>query len=538
MSFFAFLEYRHQVALHQHANRYFFNMTSRLVKSTLTTGSMTLISRISGLLRDVVFANFIGASLVADAFYVAFRIPNFFRRIFAEGAFSQAFVPVLSEYRNKTDEAAIRLFISHVSASLGLILFLTVVAGMLGATGIVTVLAPGFLDQPEKFSTTVTMLRITFPYLLFISLVAMSAGVMNAYHKFAVPAFTPVLLNLCMIASALILAPLMDGSAMALAWGVLIAGIVQLFYQLPTLKKMNLLVMPRLDIQDKGVRKVGKLMIPAIIGSSAAQISLLVNTILASFLVTGSVSWLYYSDRLMEFPLGIFGIALATVILPALSDTHHSKTKEEFSALLDWALRWVALIGLPASVALVILSDALVATLFQYGEFTAWDVEMASKSLIAFSIGLPGLIIIKVLAPGFFARQDTQTPARIAVIAVVVNILVSLILIRPLAHVGLALAVTVSAYVNSGLLYYILRKQSTYRPLPGWFGYLAKVVLASTSMGAILYFGAGDLQVWTDAGLLERIGRLTILILSGAAVYFSLVFAFRIPVKQMLKSSS
>ena len=513
-------------------------MTGGLVKSTLTTGSMTLISRISGLLRDVVFANFIGASLMADAFYVAFRIPNFFRRIFAEGAFSQAFVPVLSEYRNRADEAEIRVFISHVSASLGLILLLTVIAGMIGAKGIVTVLAPGFLDEPEKFSTTVTMLRITFPYLLFISLVAMSAGVMNAYHKFAVPAFTPVLLNLCMIASALILAPLMDGSAMALAWGVFAAGVVQLLYQLPSLRRMKLLVIPHLDLHDKGVRQVGKLMLPAIIGSSAAQISLLVNTILASFLVTGSVSWLYYSDRLMEFPLGIFGIALATVILPALADTHHSRTRQEFSALLDWAMRWVALIGLPASVALIFLSDALVATLFQYGEFTAWDVEMASKSLVAFSLGLPGLILIKVLAPGFFARQDTTTPARIAVIAVVVNILVSLILIRPMAHVGLALAVTVSAYVNSALLYIALLKQGIYQPESGWALYLAKVVIASAGMGGLLYFGAGDLSMWTEANLLERIGRLSILIVLGALIYFALVFAFRIPLKQMLKSTS
>lgn len=330
----------------------------------------------------------------------------------------------------------------------------------------------------------------------------------------------------------------MDGSAMALAWGVFAAGVVQLLYQLPSLRRMKLLVMPHLDLHDKGVRQVGKLMLPAIIGSSAAQISLLVNTILASFLVTGSVSWLYYSDRLMEFPLGIFGIALATVILPALADTHHSRTRQEFSALLDWAMRWVALIGLPASVALIFLSDALVATLFQYGQFTAWDVEMASKSLVAFSLGLPGLILIKVLAPGFFARQDTTTPARIAVIAVVVNIVVSLILIKPMAHVGLALAVTVSAYVNSALLYITLLKKGIYQPESGWALYLAKVVIASTGMGGVLYFGAGDLSMWIEANLLERIGRLSILIVLGALIYFALVFAFRIPLKQMLKSTS
>ncbi len=512
-------------------------MTGRLVKSTLSTGSMTLISRISGLIRDVVLATSFGASLAADAFYVAFRIPNFFRRIFGEGAFSQAFVPVLSEYRNHGDEAEIRLFISHLSASLGLILLLVVLLGMLASSAIVTVLAPGFLDEPEKFATTVTMLRISFPYLLFISLVAMSAGIMNAYHHFTVPAFTPVLLNLSMIAAALLIAPLMDGSAVALAWGVLIAGFVQLFFQFPKLRQMKLLILPRINWQDKGVRKVGKLMIPAIIGSSAAQINLLINTILASFLVTGSVTWLYYSDRLMEFPLGIFGIALATVILPALSDTHHSRGKEEFSALLDWALRWAILIGVPASVALVLLSESLLTTLFQYGAFTAWDVSMASKSLIAFSLGLPGLILIKVLSPGFYARQDTRTPARIAVISVVVNIVFSLLLIKPLAHTGLALALTIAAYVNSGLLYYTLRKQGVLHLLPGWPIFMAKVILASTGMGVALYYGAGDLELWINAGLLERISRLTILIVTGSVIYFSLVFVFRIPIKAMLKSA-
>jgi len=511
-------------------------MTGGLVKSTLNTGSMTLISRISGLIRDVVLATSFGASLAADAFYVAFRIPNFFRRIFAEGAFSQAFVPVLSEYRNRSDEAAIRVFISHMSASLGLILLLVVLLGVLASSAIVTVLAPGFLDEPEKFATTVSMLRITFPYLLFISLVAMSGGIMNACHHFTIPAFTPVLLNLSMIAAALLLAPLMDGSAVALAWGVFVAGLVQLFFQFPKLRQMNLLVFPRINWQDEGVRKVGKLMVPAIVGSSAAQINLLINTILASFLVTGSVTWLYYSDRLMEFPLGIFGIALATVILPALSDTHHSRSKEEFSVLLDWALRWAVLIGLPASVALVLLSEALLATLFQYQAFTAWDVGMASKSLIAFSLGLPGLILIKVLAPGFFARQDTRTPARIAVISVVVNIVFSLLLIKPLAHTGLALALTVSAYVNSGLLYYTLRKQGILHLQPGWPFFLARVFVASIGMGLVLYYGAGDLQLWINAGMLERISRLTILIVTGSVIYFSLVFAFKIPIKEMLKS--
>ena len=511
-------------------------MAGRLVKSTLVTGSMTFVSRISGLVRDVVLASFIGASatVAADAFYVAFRIPNFFRRIFGEGAFSQAFVPVLSEYRSRDDALSIRLFISHMSASLGLVLLALVLAGIVFSSGVVTVLAPGFLDDPEKFSITVTMLQITFPYLLFISLVAMAAGIMNAYHQFAVPAFTPVLLNLCMIAAALLLAPLMDGSAIALAWGVFAAGVVQLLFQFPALKKMGLLVAPKPDWKDPGVRQVGKLMVPAIIGSSVAQINLLINTLLASFLVTGSVSWLYYSDRLMEFPLGIFGIALATVILPALADTHQKRGADEFSVLLDWGLRWCFLIGLPASVALILLAEPLVATIFQYGAFTAYDVVMAGQSLVAFSIGLPGLILVKVLAPGFFARQDTRTPAKVAVISVSVNIIMSLLLFKPMAHVGLALAVSIAAYVNCGLLFWYLRRDCVFIPQPGWTSYLAKVLLACAVMGAVLMAGAGDTALWTESSLVYRVTRLTALIMAGIASYFIIVLIMRIPVKAML----
>jgi len=343
-----------------------------------------------------------------------------------------------------------------------------------------------------------------------------------------------VLLNLCMIAAALVLAPLMDGSAVALAWGVFAAGIVQLLFQFPALKKMGMLSTPKPDWKDPGVRQVGKLMIPAIIGSSVGQINLLINTLLASFLVTGSVSWLYYSDRLMEFPLGIFGIALATVILPALSDTHHKRSPKDFSTLLDWGLRWCVLIGLPASVALIILAEPLVATLFQYGAFTAYDVEMAGKSLVAFSVGLPGLIFVKVLAPGFFARQDTRTPARVAVISVSVNIVMSLLLFKPMAHVGLALAVSIAAYVNSGLLYWYLRREKVFEPLPGWASYLAKVLLACVVMGGILFTFGGDAELWVDAGLLERITRLAILVVAGIVSYFIVVLTTRIPVTEML----
>jgi len=511
-------------------------MSGRLIRSTLVTGSMTLVSRISGLVRDVVLASFIGASatVAADAFYVAFRIPNFFRRIFGEGAFSQAFVPVLSEYRSREELAAIRVFIAHMSATLGLILVAVVVVGMLLAPGVVTVLAPGFLDEAEKFASTVTMLRITFPYLLFISLVAMAGGIMNAWHRFAVPAFTPVLLNLCMIAAALGLAPLMDGSAVALAWGVFAAGIAQLLFQLPALKRLGLLVAPRPGWRDPGVRRVFRLMIPAIVGSSVAQINLLINTLLASFLVTGSVSWLYYSDRLMEFPLGIFGIALATVILPALSDTHHRRSAAEFSSLLDWALRWVMLIGLPAAVALVLLAVPLVATLFQYGAFTAHDVDMAARSLVAFAIGLPGLILVKVLAPGFFARQDTRTPAKVAVLAVSVNIVMSLLLFMPLAHVGLALAVTIAAYVNCATLFWLLRRDGVYVAEAGWPKYLLQIGAATLGMGGVLWYGSGDLAQWTASGLAQRLLHLGALVAAGLVSYFLLIVVTGVPLRKML----
>jgi putative peptidoglycan lipid II flippase len=337
-----------------------------------------------------------------------------------------------------------------------------------------------------------------------------------------------------MIAAALLLAPLMDGSAIALAWGVFAAGVVQLLFQFPALKKMGLLVAPKPDWKDPGVRQVGKLMVPAIIGSSVAQINLLINTLLASFLVTGSVSWLYYSDRLMEFPLGIFGIALATVILPALADTHQKRGADEFSVLLDWGLRWCFLIGLPASVALILLAEPLVATIFQYGAFTAYDVVMAGQSLVAFSIGLPGLILVKVLAPGFFARQDTRTPAKVAVISVSVNIIMSLLLFKPMAHVGLALAVSIAAYVNCGLLFWYLRRDRVFIPQPGWTSYLAKVLLACAVMGAVLMAGAGDTALWTESSLVYRVTRLTALIMAGIASYFIIVLIMRIPVKAML----
>lgn len=524
--------------------------TRTLLQSTAVTGGMTLVSRISGLLRDVVFANLLGASagIAADAFYVAFRIPNFLRRIFGEGAFSQAFVPVLAEYRARRSVEETRLFLDHVAGWLGTVLFGLTVVGVLAAPLFISILAPGFRADPAKYQLTVDMLRLTFPYIFFISLVAMAAGILNTYGRFATAAFTPVLLNLCLIGAALLLAPRLTSPVMALAWGVLIAGAVQLLFQLPFLSQLRLLPRPRMEVRrkDEGVSRVFRLMLPAIFGVSIAQINLLVNTILASFLVTGSVSWLYYSDRLMEFPVGVFGIALATVILPSLADKHANRSPEEFSRLLDFGLRWATLICIPAAVALAVLSGPLITTIYHHGQFTAEDVRMSSAALIAFAAGLPPIILIKVLAPGFYARQDTKTPMRIGIAAMLVNIGVALCLTLPLvaadsfpeiatlqrlrnmfpfAHVGLASAITISAFVNAALLYLWLRRHQVYTPLAGWVRFLSNVSIAAVIMGLLIWWGVGEIGEWITSNAWERIARLAFWVIAGIVVYVIMILA-------------
>ncbi len=512
--------------------------TRKLLQSTAVTGGMTFLSRISGLVRDMIFANVLGASagVAADAFYVAFRIPNFLRRIFAEGAFSQAFVPVLAEYRANGSIAAARAFVDELAGLFGLILLAVAVAGVLAAPFIVMVLAPGFVEDPQKFALTVDMLRIVFPYIFFISLVAMAAGILNTYRRFGVAEFTSVLLNLSLIVAALWLAPYLDPPARALAWGGLIAGVVQLGFQFPFLSRLQLLPRPRLvfTARNEGVRRVMKLMMPAIFGVSIAQVNLLVNTVLASFLVTGSVSWLYYSDRLMEFPVGVFGIALATVILPSLSHRHANDSREEFSRLLDWALRWAVVIGAPATVGLVTLSGALVATIYHHGKFMPHDVEMSTSALIAFSVGLPAFILVKVLAPGFYARQDTKTPVRIGMVSMLVNVALSLVLIFPLKHVGLAAAISVAAFVNAGLLYVWLRRHDVYRPLSGWRAFFARVFVASAAMGLLLWWGAGNSASWIASGGWERIMRLAFWVIAGTMVYGATLFVLGLRPAQLV----
>ena len=513
-------------------------MSRKLFKSTAVTGGMTLVSRITGLIRDIVFASLIGAGtgVAADAFYVAFRIPNFLRRIFGEGAFSQAFVPVFAEYKARADHEDMRAFVDHVAGTFALILFVVTLVGVVAAPVLVMLLAPGFLDEPTKYDLTVVMLRIVFPYIFFVSLVAMAAGILNTYGRFGAAAFTPVLLNLSLIAAALLLAPHLERPVLALAWGVFIAGAVQLAFQIPFLRHLHLLPRPRFSWRTKhqGVTRVFKLMLPAIFGVSIAQVNMLVNTLLASFLVTGSVSWLYYSDRLMEFPLGVFGIALATVILPSLSRRHATNSHEEFSHLLDWGLRWVCVIGVPASVALVVLSGPMLATLFHFGAFGADDVRKSAEALMAFSFGLLGFILVKVLAPGFYARQDTKTPVRAGMTSMAANIGFSLLLFYPLKHVGLALAITLAAYVNAALLYIWLRRQNVYRPLPGWGRYLAQVIVASAIMGGMLYWGVGDLDGWLSARAFERVARLAFWIVAGLAVFAAALIGLGVRPRQLL----
>ena len=485
---------------------------------------MTLLSRISGLVRDVVFAGLIGAGggIAADAFYVAFRIPNFLRRIFGEGAFSTAFVPVFTEHKVRDSHAALRGFVDRMTGAFGLILLAATAIGVASAPVLVSIMAPGF--DAAKSALTTDMLRLTFPYLFFISLVAMSGGILNSYERFGVAAFTPVLLNLSLIGAALWLAPRLAEPAMALAWGVLIAGAVQLVFQVPFLARLDMLPRPKLRRDHDGVAKVFRLMLPAIFGVSVAQINTLINTIIASFLVTGSVSWLYYSDRLMEFPLGVFGIALATVILPSLSKSHAARSHDEFERLLDWGLRVTLLICIPATAGLIVLASPLVTTIYFRGVFTANDVAMTTGALIAFASGLPAFALVKVLAPGFYARQDTKTPVRIGMISMAANIVLSIVLAWPLRHVGLAMAITLAACLNAAQLFLRLRRDGVYAPLPGWRTFLTRIFVATAIMTGLLALFSGHPDLWLHLPGWERVLRLGFWVMIGVVVYVATLF--------------
>ncbi len=498
---------------------------SGLLRSSAVVGSMTMLSRVLGLVRDIVIAGFVGATANADAFFVAFKVPNFLRRLFAEGAFSQAFVPVLAEYREGGAAAAVKDLLDRVAGVLGGTLLLLTSLVIVGAPVVTAVFAPGFLADEYKYALTADMIRITFPYLFLISMTGFCGAVLNSYGRFAVPAFTPVLLNLSLIGAALVAAPWFEEPVFALAWGVMLAGIVQLLFQLPFLYKLELVPRPRWDTQHDGVRQVMKLMVPALFGVSVSQINLLLDTVLASFLPTGSVSWLYYSDRLTELPLGVFGIAIATVILPRLSSLQAGAAAERFSETLDWAMRSVLLIAVPAAVALVFLAEPILITLFQYGALGTSDVHMASLSLQAYSVGLIAFMLVKVLAPGFYARKDMVTPVRIGITAMVANMIMNLAFVIPLyliwniGHVGLALATSLAAWLNAGLLYRGLRRDQVIRLQPGWWVFLGRLLAASAMMVLALALVTPEIDVWRELDWRGRAEWLGALVIQGLIIY-------------------
>lgn len=509
-------------------------MSKSLVKSTSVVISMTMISRVFGFIRDMVTATLFGASAQFDAFSIAFRIPNLMRRLFAEGSFSQAFVPVLSEYQKTKSKEEVQRFINAMSGTLGMSLLIVTILGIVAAPLIVKIFAPGFSMSGDRFDLAVTMLRITFPYLMLISLTAFSGAILNTYSRFWVAAFTPVFLNIVMIGAAIWLSPQFAKPIIGLAWGVFIAGIVQLLFQWPFLKELNLLPRPHVVFKDPGVRRVLKLMVPALFGVSVGQINLMVDSMFASLLMVGSVSWLYYSDRLMEFPLGVFGVAISTVILPHLSRHHAAQSEESFSLTLDWALRAVMLVGIPAGVVLAVIAGPMLSTLFQYGRFDGHSVIMAQKSLSAFAIGIAPFMLVKVLAAGFYAKQDMRTPVRIAVVAMVTNTVLNILLIWPLAHAGIAMSTSLAAIVNTSFLFYFLRERGFYRPRDGWKAFLIRITIANVVLAIWLWVGAGDVTTWIASHALWRVEHLAFLLTTAVVVYLAVLWLSGIRLHHLL----
>ncbi len=517
----------------------------KLLKSTSVVSAMTLLSRILGLVRDIVFARFFGATIVMDAFIVANRIPNMLRRFFAEGAFAQGFVPVMARYKENREHDDAREFVDAVAGTLGLVLFLVTLVGVIAAPLLVLIVAPGFVGEDGRFDLATAMLRFTFPYLLFVSLTALAAGILNTYGKFAAPAFTPVILNVVLIACALWLAPQLDEPGMALAYGVFLAGIAQLLFQIPFLAKIHAVPRPGWRPGHDGVRRVGKLMLPAIFGSSVAQINVLIGGIIASLLGVGKISYLYFSDRLMEFTLGLFGIALATVMLPTLSRQAANHEMVEFSRTIDWSMKLVVLVAIPAAIGLVLLASPLLVTLFYGGIFSRLDVEMAAISLQAFALGLVGFSFVKILAPAFFAREDTRTPVKYGLIALAINFALSVLLAwyltrigYPATHAGLALAISVAAIANAWLLYRGLRRHGFLTHSAGWGWLTVRTLIANAALIAGLLWLQRPLDWWIDASLSERSLQLGMTIVGGAIVYFGTLVVFGLRPSQLSLSGS
>ncbi len=490
-----------------------------LLRSTTLVSVMTLISRMMGFARDMVLANFFGAGAGMDAFFVAFRIPNFMRRLFAEGSFAQAFVPVLSEYQKTRSPEDVRTFLARVSGYLSAILSLVTVVGVIGAPMIVFLFAPGFSHDGVRAELTTEMLRITFPFLMLVSLTAMAGATLNTYGYFGVPAITPVILNISLIVSAIYLCPNLPQPVTGLAWGVLIAGIAQLVFQIPFLYHKRLLIRPCVVRDDPGVNKVLKLMIPALFGVSIAQLNLMVDSIFASFLQVGSVSWLYFTDRLTDFPLGVFGVAVATVILPHLSRKHTEQSEEQYSIALDWGLRLILLIGIPAGIGLIFFAIPLIASCFAYGKFNINDVLQTQKSLMTLAVGVPAFMMVKVLASGFYARQDIATPVKVGALAMVINTILCALLVWHFAHAGLTLASALAGYVNCGVLLYLLVRRGVYKPTTGWMKYSIQLIVANSAVAAYLITMSGTAEYWMSLIPTLRITILLAHVLAVVVIY-------------------
>ncbi len=515
---------------------------SRLLRSGAVVGAMTMISRVLGLIRDVVFANYFLIGGAMDAFMAAFRIPNLMRRLFAEGAFSLAFIPVLSEYKETRSKEDLKRLIDHVAGTLGTILLVITIIGIFIAPWIIMTITPGFANNPDaRPELAAELLRITFPYILFISLSAFISGILNTFRQFAIPAFTPVLLNVVLIASAVWLAPHFEEPVKALAWGVFIGGIAQLLFQIPALMKLGLF--PRFSIKRgyKGVNRIMKLMIPALFGSSVAQLNLLINTAIASLLGTGFITWLYYSDRFVELPLALIGVAMGVVILPKLSGNHAKQENKAFSATLGWAARLSLLAAMPSMLGLMLLATPIIATVLDNGVNGWHDVEMSSMSLMTYAFGLPAFILVKVLVPGFYSRQDTKTPVKIGIIAIFANMFFNLIIVLPwykmgypAPHAGLALATALAGYVNAGLLFYTLKKQNIYQSQQGMLKHSLQVIMATFMMGLSLWWLIPTNSWWQQAGVLNKVSMLFGLIALSMIVYLASLLVVGVKPKRLL----
>jgi putative peptidoglycan lipid II flippase len=513
-------------------------------RHTTLIGAMTFLSRVSGMVRDMVYSHVFGAGALMDAFFVAFKIPNFLRRLSAEGAFSQAFVPVVSEYKVRKSPEEVRELVGGVAGTFGAALFVVTLIGVIGAPVLVFMFAPGFRTDGGRFDLAVDMLRWTFPYLFFISLVSLCSGVLNSYSRFGAPAFTPVLMNAVMIVFALAIAPLFENPGVGLAIGVFVAGVAQLVFLWPFMAHLGVAGRPRWAWSHEGVKRIGRLMLPGIFGSSMAQVTLLLDTIIASLFVTGSISWLYYADRLVEFPMGVFTIALATVILPGLSAHHAQQSPERFAAMLDWAVKLVIVIVTPAAVGLLVLAGPLIATIYGRGEFNERDVYMATYALMAYSFGLLGFSLVKVLAPGYFARQDARTPVRFGMISLGLNMLFNVVVVLPAAliykfpapHALLAFSTGMAAFVNSTLLFRGLKRTGVYRAGEGWSRLASQVIGANLAMAIALWWLSGDIGQWLGWTDWYRALRLLLCVFAGAAVYFGALAGFGLRVRDLRRT--